>query len=115
MKVQAKAFSRRGNYVKAFPLYRQLAEGGDSESMVSLAYMYYNGWGVDKDYGEALKWFEKAAAAGDAVGMLGMGFMYENGRGVPKDMAMATDWYRKSANPGNEAAKENLRRLGLTR
>ena len=52
---------------------------------------------------------------GDAVGMLGLGFMYENGRGVPKDMAMATDWYRKSATPGNEAAKENLRRLGLTR
>ena len=47
--------------------------------------------------------------------MLGLGFIYENGRGVPKDIPTAVEWYRKSANLGNQAALQNLRRLGVAR
>jgi TPR repeat protein len=151
LKAEANSYARRGNYVKALPLYRQAADAGDSEAMVAVGSFYYKGVGIPKDYAQAAHWYEKAANegetsvmallgqmyafgegvpkddaaavdwdrksadAGHAEGMLGLGFMYENGRGVPKDLQTAIEWYRKSANLGNQAAQENLRRLGVAR
>jgi TPR repeat protein len=36
--------------------------------MVSLAWMYENGHGVDQDQAQALLWFRRAAAAGSQIG-----------------------------------------------
>lgn len=73
MRIEADAYGRRGNYAKAFPFYKELAEGGDSESIIALGYCYYNGWGVEKDYVAEDKWFEKAAAAGETSIMAHLG------------------------------------------
>jgi Sel1 repeat len=100
-KTEAKLFANRGNYMKALPLYQQLAEGGDSESMVSLGYFYYNGWGVGQDYAQAAKWFEKAAAEGETSVTGALGLMYALGMGVQRNDAIAVEWDRKAAAVGD--------------
>ncbi len=100
-KVHADAFAARGNYKQAFPLYRQLAEAGDSESMVNVGYLYYDGWGVSQDYGEAAKWFKKAGDAGETKVMSTLGLMYAMGRGVEQNDKLAVEWNRKAAAVGD--------------
>jgi Caspase domain/Sel1 repeat len=100
-KVQAKNYTDGGNYMKALPIYQQLAEGGDSESMASLGYFYYNGWGVSQDYSQAAKWFEKAAGAGETSVMSALGLMYAMGKGVRQNDAVSVGWNRKAAAAGD--------------
>jgi TPR repeat protein len=65
-----------------------------------------------------LAWFVAGALAsarpeaGDGVGMNNLATTYEDGPGVARGMAEALAWYRKAAAPGNQDAKENLKRLG---
>ncbi|CEN48114.1 conserved hypothetical protein [Capnocytophaga canimorsus] len=74
--------------------------------------MYQNGFGVSKDYYEAVKWYRKAAEQGDASGQNNLGDMYYYGYGVPKDKAEAVKWYQKSARQGSEYSRIMLRILG---
>ena len=76
--------------------------------------MYEKGYGVSKDYSEAVKWYRKAAEQGDAEAQNNLGQMYRNGYGVSKDYSEAVKWFRKSARQGREAAKDNLRALNET-
>jgi TPR repeat protein len=46
--------------------YRKAAEQGDAFAQNNLGYMYQYGYGVTKDYAEAVKWYRKAAEQGDA-------------------------------------------------
>lgn len=107
-KVDADSYAHRGNYLKAFPLYKQAAEAGDSESMASLGFCYYNGWGVPQDYAEAAKWFQKAADEGESKVFSSLGLMYAMGRGVPQNDQLSLDWNRKAA-----AAGDPIGMLGL--
>jgi TPR repeat protein len=73
-----------------------------------LASMYFNGWGVLKDYSEAMKWFQKAADQGDAEAQVNLGGMYFNGQGVKQDYAEAVKWFQKAAEQGDTYAQNNL-------
>ena len=42
------------------------AANGDAEAQFNLGVFYENGYGVTKDYTEAVKWWRKAAEQGDA-------------------------------------------------
>ena len=42
-----------------------MAEQGDAEAQYNLAQMYFNGWGVARDYGAAYKWFTLASELGE--------------------------------------------------
>ena len=44
----------RKDYAKALPLYRPLAANGDPSAQVNLGYMYDEGLGVPRDFGEAV-------------------------------------------------------------
>ncbi|MGA2224972.1 MAG: PDZ domain-containing protein [Syntrophobacteraceae bacterium] len=73
-----------------------------------LASMYFNGWGVPKDYAEALQWFQKAAEQGYAEAQVNLGGMYFNGQGVEQDYAEAVKWFQKAADQGDTNAQNNL-------
>jgi len=51
----------REDYLTALKLWRPMAEQGDGEAQRNIGEMYYEGWGVTKDYAEAVKWYRKAA------------------------------------------------------
>ena len=46
---QASAAAEKGDFARAFPLYRELAELGLPEAQENLAVMYVNGEGVPRD------------------------------------------------------------------
>jgi tetratricopeptide (TPR) repeat protein len=87
---------------------RLRAAQGDPKAEVQLAYIYWNGRDVPRDYAEALRWYRKAADQGYADGESGLGFMYWHGQGVPQDYAEALRWYLKAANQGDAKAQNGV-------
>ena len=83
---------------------KQLAKGGDLDSMYNLGHLYY----VDKDYQKALEWFKLAAEQGDTKAQDGLGHLYYNGWGVKKDYQKALEWYKLAAEQGDEYAQYYL-------
>ena len=69
------------------------------------------GYGVTKDYEEAVKWYRKAAEQGNAIAQYNLGQNYRLGRGVSVDLTQAKYWYEKAAEQGDEDAKERLKDL----
>lgn len=63
----------------------------------NLGVSYYRGWGVVKDYGEAVKWYRKAAERNHALAQFYLGVCYYRGDGVAENHAQAVNWYRKAA------------------
>jgi TPR repeat protein len=106
--LQAESVLNQRNYTKALPLFQQLAESGDSESMATLGNLYYNGWGAAQNYAEAARWFQKAAEQGETRVMSTLALMYASGRGVPQNDALALQWNRKAAEVGDPIAMLGL-------
>jgi TPR repeat protein len=98
----------RHDYAAALQVWQPLADHGDAKAQNKLAFMYFNGWGVEQDSAEAVKWFRKAADQGYAAAQSNLGAMYANGDGVPKDDAEAVKWLRKAADQGHAAAQNKL-------
>ena len=104
----AVATYQRGDYAKAYLLFKPTAEKGDASAQYALGVMYANGQGVPQDYTEAVKWYRRAAEQGDAMAQYNLGVMYDNGQGVPQDYTEAVKWYRKAAEQGEAQAQVNL-------
>ena len=73
-----------------------------------LGFFYANGWSVNKDPAEAVKWWRKAAEQGDAMAQYNLAVCYLNGLGVSRDPAEAVKWYRKAADQGYTLAQYTL-------
>ena len=68
--------------------------------------MYAEGFGVEQDFKEAVKWFEKAADQGAAMAQDNLGGMYGKGLGVEQNYVTAYTWASIAAFNGFEVAKE---------
>ena len=66
--------------------------------------LYYYGFGIAKDYKEAMKWYHKAADQGNAAAQYYMGELYYNGFGVDKNYEEGMKWYLKAAEQGDASA-----------
>jgi TPR repeat protein len=90
------------DYGKAFLLARGAAAGRHIASYYLMGYLYENGYGVGRDYREAVKWYEKGARMhGDRKAQAALGTLYTEGLGVPADHAMAVHWFSKAARQGD--------------
>lgn len=87
------------------------AEKGDCKAQFILGNCYYNGYGIDVDYAEALSWREKAAEAGDAQTQFLVAQQYFSGIGTLIDVEKAKHWYTLSAENGNVEAQFELAKL----
>jgi TPR repeat protein len=113
-----KAYQRCVDAVAADP-------GGDEPPQCKLGAMYYEGQGVQQDYGQAAAWFRMEVNHGDekpattqrlrtladqgyAAAEDALGTLYFTGHGVPQDYLLAVAWYLKSANQGDPDAQNNL-------
>ncbi|MBR3688065.1 MAG: sel1 repeat family protein, partial [Lentisphaeria bacterium] len=74
---------------------------------------YFNGWGVEENKEEAVKWYRKAAEQGNTYAMAALSGCYMLGEGVNENKAEGIKWLRKSAKLGNPESKKILKRLGL--
>jgi hypothetical protein len=108
--IQALEKSEKEDELKAANLTKLVAAAnqGDVDSQLDLAEMYYEGRGLKKDPGEALKWYRKAAEKRDALALFWIGRLYSRGEGVSKDARAAAHWYRQSADQNLAMAQYEL-------
>jgi TPR repeat protein len=72
---------------------------------------YFNGYGVDVDYNQAV-YYQKLAAAQDYTpAQINLGYMYENGFGVEKNLETARAYYQLAADKSYEGASEAVARV----
>lgn len=116
---QGLEYYQSGDYRIAYNNFIDAAKAGDSEAMMYVASIYYNGEGRPQDYGEAAYWYRRAAEKGEAVAMDNLALMYWNGMGVTQDHAAAVRWCQKALNHGSTnriamLGKAYFKGLGIT-
>ncbi len=89
-----------GNYAGAFAAWLPLAKAGDVLAQNTVAGMYRDGVGLERDLAEAARWYGRAARAGSAVGQMNLGEMYARGQGVGRDAITAHMWLGLAAAQG---------------
>jgi len=106
----AENYYESSNFDSAFLIYTKYNNHPlfSAKMQSNLGTMYFNGFGVDKDYSKAVEWYRKSAEQGDVNGQINLGTMYFNGFGVDKDYSKAVEWYRKSAEQGDVNGQINL-------
>ncbi|ACE05847.1 hypothetical protein Aasi_0432 [Candidatus Amoebophilus asiaticus 5a2] len=101
----------QGNRVAQYALcsmYERAVRQGCPKVQYSLGKMYYNGWGVDKNYQEAVEWYQKAANQGYAEAQYQLGYMYEYPKGLLQNYKEAAKWYQAAAKQGIITAQVKL-------
>jgi len=98
---------RQGNYVEAAKAYLLSANEGNVEAQFNIAYAYFTGEGIDRDYTSAAMWFKRAARQNFAKAQYNLAYCYMNGRGVPRD-------YDKASALLHLSADNNYKRAQLT-
>ncbi|RHZ60869.1 hypothetical protein Glove_350g57 [Diversispora epigaea] len=77
-------------------------------SIISLADMYLDGLGVEKDTKKAFQIYYKVAGEGSNMALNSMAYCYDKGFGVEKNEEKAFELYLKSAEKGNPDAQFNI-------
>lgn len=65
---------------KAVYWYQESATAGYASAQNMLGNCFYNGWGIKKDWGMAVKFFRMAAEQGDTDGQINLSVCYQYGR-----------------------------------
>ncbi|RHZ89466.1 hypothetical protein Glove_13g30 [Diversispora epigaea] len=92
------------NFLSLRKLYNINKEIG----IFSLAHMYLNGLGVEKDTKKAFRIYHKLAYEGSKVALNSVAYCYDNGFGVEKNEEKAFELYLKSAENGFLLAQFNV-------
>lgn len=99
----------RDEFEKAVEHYKQAAQQGSGLAAYSLATMYDEGTGVNKDTGEAYDWYLRAADLGNARAQYNLGYMFKTGSDVVKqDPQKAIKWFTRAAEQGSARAQNYL-------
>jgi TPR repeat protein len=99
---------------KAIGWWLESAQQGNVDAQSTLAFRYYTGDGIDKNFSEAFKWYKKAAENGDPLTIAPiLGDMYYKGQGTTKNYKEAAKWWGKSAESGSIYSLINLLNSGL--
>ena len=88
--------------------YEKRAEQGNFIAKANLGVLYYIGYGVKKDYSNALELLNDATKRDVLGAHFWLGLLYEYGQGVEKDYAKAAEWFRKAAEQGYAEAQYSL-------
>ena len=76
------------------------AEDGDKLAQNLVATCYYKGYGVPRDFEEAVKWWKKSAEQNFALAQYNLGNAYTAGEGVNRSSELAARWYLLAAHQG---------------
>lgn len=99
---------RQGNFEEAAIAYLISANEGNAEAQFDIAYAYFNGEGIERDYASAAMWFKRSARQDYAKAQYNLAYCYMNGRGVPRDYDKASDLLHMSANNNYKRAQLTL-------
>lgn len=88
------SFYERGAGV---PKNAEAAEQGNANAMSSLAYCYWNGAGIARDWTKAMDLWTQSAERGYTEAQVALAVRYDQGWGVPQDLPKAIYWYTQAA------------------
>ena len=94
---------------------KKLANAGNIDAQRRLGNYYYDGVGVKKDYGEAVKWYEKAAQLGDSWSQNRLGEIYRDGKTGKIDAEKSKFYFISAAEQGNTGSIGNLISMIVTK
>jgi len=80
-------------------------KAGDTDCMIALGNLYFQGDDLDQDEAKALSLYKAAAAEGDALGAYNAGLVYETST---DDLTQALAWYWRAAMGGDEGGMYKL-------
>ena len=98
-------------YEEAVALFQSAANSGDAKAKLTLAEMYKNGVGVNKNLETAYKLYLEVAETNIAYAQNMVGIYNRDGIGIPKNLDMARQWFRKAFENGDPNAAKNLEKL----
>lgn len=101
------AFQSR-NFKLAMTQLRPFAEQGNARAQSYLGSMYEGCRGVERNYGEAIRWYLMSGGQGDAFSQSRLGYLYANGLGAVRDEQRAAQWYAKAAEQGDSYSQAYL-------
>ena len=90
---------------KNYEDYFRKADGWNADRQYMLAYMFYRGHGMPKNYEYAARLYKKAAKQGHKLAQFNLGYAYYHGEGVDLDYSDAANWFLKSAEQGYTPAQ----------
>ncbi len=93
----------------------RMAKEGNVGAQAVLGEMYLKGFGVSKNYKEAVRWFQLASDQGDPFAQYHLGMIYLDGTGVIQDYDQAIKFLKMSADQGHASAKLSLEALDFSR
>jgi hypothetical protein len=96
------------DYATALRIYRPLAERGVPAAQGGMARLYGNGWGVERNDAEVLRWARLGAAQSDPSASIILGVMFRDGRGVAQNHRESSRFFEIAANQGNSFAQLHL-------
>lgn len=83
----------KGDYEKAFNIWKPLGMQGDGNALFELALMYHSGLRVEQNEAIAVQLYQMAAEKGHPIAQQYLAAGYENGWfGLPKNEALAAYW-----------------------
>lgn len=85
------------NTKKAFLLYEQASLKNHTYAQLAIAYMYFYGYYVHKDYNNVVKWSFYASNSGSPIALYNLGLLYYFGIGVETDIPRAIEYFKKSS------------------
>ena len=86
----------------------KLAQTGNAQGEMWLAYTDENGFGTRRDIPTALAGFTKAADAGDPIAARRLGQLYLRGHVVLQNVELARQWLERAAAEGDTTAEREL-------
>lgn len=94
----------KGDYQSAWQELKPLAENGSVNAQNVLGVMYENGFGVEKNEVQAIRWYRQAAEQNDVHAQYNFGHLLD----TSKNYVAALKWFRKAADQGSAAAQFSI-------
>ncbi|WP_010654575.1 SEL1-like repeat protein [Fluoribacter dumoffii] len=82
---------------EAKQIYTGLAERGDQNAQLKLAFMLEKGLGSEPNLAEAQRWYTASAEQGNPLAQYLLGQFYQLGENGEPDYSLAKTWYEKAA------------------
>ena len=101
------------NNAEAFALFSQATAMGSLEGQANLGVMYANGWGTERNPGQAVALWKEGAENGNPLCALFFAKALEGGFGTERDRDQAAKWYAVAARAGDLDAIEWCRRNNI--
>lgn len=101
------------DYGTAYYYLRAAAESGNASAQRGLAFMLFEGLGVQKDKRKAVKLFEAAAESGDRAAKFNLAGVLLRGDDATRDEERAVRLLREASDAGMDAASRQLGEIAL--